>query len=83
VRLNEPVVEALIRLAESLRERLQSPPVRVEHLLALRGVIEIAEPIEDEETAAAREAAMLDSLVPPLPIWSAMRARPRARSSRP
>jgi uncharacterized protein YicC (UPF0701 family) len=68
VRLNEAVVETLIGLAESLRERLQSPPVRAEHLLALRGVIEIAEPVEDEETAAAREAAMLDSLSKPLPI---------------
>jgi uncharacterized protein (TIGR00255 family) len=75
VRLNEPVVEALIRVAESLRERLQSPPVRVEYLLGLRGVIEIAEPVEDEETAAAREAAMLDSLSAAFADLAAMRAR--------
>jgi uncharacterized protein (TIGR00255 family) len=62
VRLNEPVVEALIALAEKLRQRLESPPVRAEHLLALRGVLEITEPIEDEKSAAARDAAMLASL---------------------
>ena len=39
VRLNEPVVEAMIALAEDLRRRLDSPPVRAEHLLALRGVV--------------------------------------------
>jgi uncharacterized protein (TIGR00255 family) len=75
VRLNEAVVETLIGLAEALRERLNSPPVRAEHLLALRGVIEIAEPIEDEEAFAAREAAMLDSLSKVFADLAAMRAQ--------
>jgi uncharacterized protein (TIGR00255 family) len=75
VRLNEPVVEALIGLAEKLRERLGSPPVRAEHLLALRGVLEIAEPVEDEASATARDAAMLASLSTAFGDLAAMRAR--------
>jgi uncharacterized protein (TIGR00255 family) len=74
VRLNEPVVEALIELAEKLRRRLDSPPVRAEHLLALRGVVDIAEPVEDEAAAAARDAAMLQSLDTAFADLAAMRA---------
>jgi uncharacterized protein (TIGR00255 family) len=74
VRLNEPVVEAMIALAENLRRRLDSPPVRAEHLLALRGVVEIAEPIEDEASASARDAAMLESLDHAFTDLAAMRA---------
>jgi uncharacterized protein (TIGR00255 family) len=74
VRLNEPVVEALIGLAEKLRQRLGSPPVRAEHLLALRGVVEIAEPIESEASAAVRDAAMLRSLDRAFVDLAAMRA---------
>ena len=75
VRLNEPVVEAMISLAEKLRQRLGSPPVRAEHLLALRGVVEVPEPVEDQESAAARDAAILESLDPLFADLSAMRAR--------
>jgi uncharacterized protein (TIGR00255 family) len=74
VRLNEPVVEALIGLAENLRKRLDSPPVRAEHLLALRGVLEIVEPIEDEAAAAARDEALLESLDAVFTDLAAMRA---------
>ena len=74
VRLNEPVVEALIGLAENLRQRLDSPPVRAEHLLALRGVVEIVEPIEDEASATARDAALLESLGKAFADLAAMRA---------
>jgi uncharacterized protein (TIGR00255 family) len=74
VRLNEAVVEALIGLAEGLRKRLHSPPVRAEHLLALRGVLEIAEPVEDEAAAATRERAMFESLSTAFADLAAMRA---------
>jgi uncharacterized protein (TIGR00255 family) len=74
VRLNEPVVEAMIALAEKLRQRLGSPPVRAEHLLALRGVVEVPEPVEDQESAAARDAVILESLEPLFHDLSAMRA---------
>jgi uncharacterized protein (TIGR00255 family) len=74
VRLNEPVVEAMIALAEDLRRRLDSPPVRAEHLLALRGVVEVSEPIEDEAAAEARDAALLASLDKLFTDLAAMRA---------
>lgn len=62
VRLNEAVLERIVAIAEALRQRLDAPPLRVEQLLALRGVIEIAEPAQDEAAVAARDAAMLDTL---------------------
>ena len=59
LRINQPVLEKLVEISEGLRARLGAEPIRVEGLLALRGVLEVAEPDLDEAAAAARNAAML------------------------
>lgn len=61
LRLNESVLEKLVEISEGLRARLSAEPIRVEGLLALRGVLEVAEPELDEAAATARNAAMLGS----------------------
>jgi len=62
LKVNEAVLERVVALAEDLRLRLGAEPPRVDGLLALRGVLEVAEPEQDESTMAARNAAMLATL---------------------
>ena len=62
VRLNEAVLANVIAAAERVRALTGAEPVRVEGLLAIKGVLEIAEvPISEAETAAS-EAEMLATL---------------------
>ena len=59
--VNEEALEAVLKIAEPLQKRLGSPPINVENLLALRGVLEAAEPQEDEEAIATRRLALVES----------------------
>ncbi len=62
VRINEAVLERVVELAEGLRDRLGSEPVRAEVLLGLKGVLDVAEPEQDEAEWTARSAAILSTL---------------------
>lgn len=79
VRINETVLERVVAIAEDLRRRLNAPPPQVEQLLALRGVLDMAEPVEDEERAAEREAALLESLAEAFKGLAEMRASEGAK----
>jgi len=59
--VNETVLEQILQLAERLRVRLGGSPPQIEALLALRGVIDVSAPIEDEAKTALRDKAILDS----------------------
>ncbi len=72
--INENALEAVLKIAESLRQRLGSPPINVENLLALRGVLETSEESEDDEAIAARQAAIMDSASDVFAALSQMRA---------
>lgn len=48
VRLNDEVLADLVAAGERLRERIGGEPLRADVLLSLKGVIEVATPIEDE-----------------------------------
>jgi uncharacterized protein (TIGR00255 family) len=61
LRINETVLEEVLKLAMALRRRLDAPPVSVEGLLQIRGVVEVAEPEPDEGAESARNAALLAS----------------------
>ena len=61
VRINEAVLEEVLAIATSLRRRLGAPPVTVEGLLQMRGVLEVGEAEADEEIEAGRQAAILAS----------------------
>lgn len=60
-RINDEALQSVIAVAEDLRGKLNAPPVSVEGLLSLRGVIEIAETEETEEARQARHGKMLES----------------------
>ena len=63
VRLNERALEQVVALAVRISHEVGSPPPRAETLLALKGVLELVEEPESEETIAARHEAMLDFCV--------------------
>lgn len=59
--VNEAALEQVVALAEKLRERLGGAPPQIENLLALRGIIDVASPVEDEAQTARRDKAILKS----------------------
>lgn len=74
LRVNAALLEQLLPIAESLRDRLGAGPIQAENLLALRGVLEAEESTLDEEALKARDAALLASFEKALAQLSAARA---------
>ncbi len=61
IRINEAALAKVLAMAERVRASGDFAPLSVEGLLGLRGVLEVAEGVESEEVAEARQAAMLAS----------------------
>ena len=74
LRVNTALLEQLLPIAESLRDRLGAGPIQAENLLALRGVLEAEESTLDEEALKARDAALLASFAKALAQLSTARA---------
>lgn len=62
IRVNEAALAQVLAAAERVRTAGNFDRPRVEGLLALRGVLEVVEPSEDEATAERRAAAILTTL---------------------
>ncbi|MEO8652437.1 MAG: YicC/YloC family endoribonuclease [Hyphomicrobiaceae bacterium] len=61
LRINEAALAKVLAMAERVRASGDFAPMSVEGLLGLRGVIEVAEGVETEDVAEARQAAMFAS----------------------
>ena len=61
LKLNEAVLDDLLRAVEVVRTRVGGPAPTAESLMGFRGLIDTVEATEDEVTAAARSEAMLVS----------------------
>lgn len=61
LQVNEAALAKVIAIAERVRNSGDFAPVSVEGLLGLRGVLEVAETVEDEATTEARHLAMTQS----------------------
>jgi uncharacterized protein (TIGR00255 family) len=60
VRVNEPVLNAVLATIRELAGQLQADPPRLDGILSLKGVIEVADEDErEEDRRAAEEAALL------------------------
>ena len=77
--VNQPALDAVLDIVEPLQKRLGSPPVNVENLLALRGILEVAEPEENEEALELRRTALMDSAREVFTALSKMRQQEGAR----
>lgn len=62
VKINEPVLESLVAALDVLKSRVDAAPPSLDGLLAVRGVVEIAEPEADEAARAAETKAILGTL---------------------
>ena len=79
VRLNTDVLDQLVTAGEALRDRIGGEPLRADALLALKGVVEVTAPIEDEAELEQRNAAMLKSFGEVLASRSVARREEGAR----
>jgi uncharacterized protein (TIGR00255 family) len=61
LKVNEVLLDQLVKLADGLRARLGSAPVQAENLLSLRGVLEADEHSLSEDEIKARDSAILKS----------------------
>lgn len=74
IRLNEAALEQVLQAAQHIQHLTGCERPRAEGLLALKGVLETVEPIENEEAAKARHDAMIASLGAALDDLAAARA---------
>jgi uncharacterized protein (TIGR00255 family) len=75
VRVNEPVLSAVLATIESLGSRLKAEPPRLDGILSLKGVIEVIEADESEDERRAAEQAVIAGFDQTLSELAAMRRR--------
>jgi uncharacterized protein (TIGR00255 family) len=59
VRVNQPVLDAVLATARSLAQQIEAAPPSIDGLLALKGVIEVADAEESEDERRAAEAVVI------------------------
>jgi len=59
VKVNEPVLNAVLATLKSLESRLEAAPPSLDGILALKGVIEVTEEDESEDERRAAEVAII------------------------
>ena len=73
VKVNEPVLEAVIATLKSLEGRLAAEPARLDGILAIKGVIDVADADEREDERSAAQAAVVKGFDKALADLVAMR----------
>ena len=73
VRINEPVLNALVNAIGNLKGRVEADKPRLDGLLGLKGVIEVEDEAESEEAKTAAEVAVIAGFVEALKGLSEMR----------
>ena len=82
VKVNEPVLSAVLATLKRLHERVEAAPATLDGILSLKGVIEITEEDEREEDRRAAEAAILEGFDNALGELVAMRCEEGATLGR-
>ena len=75
VRVNEPVLAAVLAAIEEISQRVRAAPPSLDGILALRGIIEVSEPDESEEDRRVAEAAIMAGFNTAVAGLSEMRRR--------
>ncbi|GIK79049.1 MAG: hypothetical protein BroJett024_01540 [Alphaproteobacteria bacterium] len=73
VRINEPVLAAVLAAMKGLAGRIEAQPPRLDGVLGLRGVIDVVDEEESEEARRAAEAAIVTSFAAAVGELSEMR----------
>ncbi len=80
--VNEAALERVLAVVERLRGRVEAAPPRLDGLLALRGVLELADTEEDEAARERRDGLMIETLNEALAALVAARASEGAELER-
>ena len=75
VRVNEPVLAAVLATIKNLAGRIEAAPPRLDGILSLKGVIEVVDEDEREEDRRAAEAAVIAGFQATLAELADMRRR--------
>jgi len=75
VRINEPVLAAVLATIGDIAQRVEAAPPSLDGILALKGIIDISEADESEEDRRAAEAAVLAGFAEAVAGLSDMRRR--------
>jgi uncharacterized protein (TIGR00255 family) len=75
VRINEPVLDAVLSTLRGLSGRIDASPPSLDGILALKGVVEVAEQSDSEEERQAAESALVTGFVQALDGLVEMRRR--------
>ena len=75
VRINDQVLTAVLATLDGLTDRVQAELPRLDGILAIKGVVEVAEADENEENRTTAEAAVVRGFAAALAELSAMRRR--------
>ena len=73
VRVNEPVLAALLSTMRDIGQRVGAAPPTLDGILALKGVLEVTEEVENEEERRAAESDILEGYGRALEDLTAMR----------
>lgn len=73
VRINEPVLEAVLATMRDLSTRIAAQPATLDGILNVKGVIEVSEATEDEGERRAAEQAVVEGFSAALESMMAMR----------
>ncbi len=73
VRINRPALDAVVAALAVLKEEVDAAPPSLDGLLAIRGVMDVVEPEEDDATRQMENAAILEGLTAALGELVAMR----------
>jgi uncharacterized protein (TIGR00255 family) len=73
VRVNEPVLEAVLSTVENVAKRTNATPPTVDGILSLKGVIEVSDEDEREDERRAAETAIVKGFEQALSDLTAMR----------
>ncbi|MGI9484017.1 MAG: YicC/YloC family endoribonuclease [Hyphomicrobiales bacterium] len=79
VKINEVALEKIVSVMEELGGRINAEPARLDGILAIKGILELAEPEETDEQRQALETALLKSLDELLVSMQEMRREEGAR----
>jgi uncharacterized protein (TIGR00255 family) len=75
VKVNEPVLAAVLATLKDLSGRVEAEPARLDGILSLRGVIDVIDEDEQEDDRRAAEQAVLDGFHQTLAELAIMRRR--------
>ena len=75
VRVNEPVLAAVLSTMRDVAKRIEAAPPAIDGILALKGVIEVLDEDESEEDRRAAEAAIIAGFSTALESLAEMRKR--------